>query len=303
MEGRTIKLSFRSFVKKGPMWNILQTQVENVNRIVVEAYHLLNLHILRILTVGRKEIPPFNQQYVLQFIRRVSVTSNQGRPTETVDSDIEETYRKLYAPLRVGRRKRSKLFGILQKTATEMSTVIINNNIISHFFKRQYQHLRLRYPKLSKEELYKLQEKVNSNPRRCETHPSLEVSMAYDLQAHPERFLKSMLRMNRLRRERKKKLFSLLSLRRGFVPSNIRITNTGLEELSRGLEEAKKYFEQKASRKKESTEVAVEENKHEKGKGNESTVQTEKDQSKITTKKSEEKKTIDYGTHFSTCTK
>ena len=244
------------------MWSILQEQVENINRIVVEGYHLLNLHVLKLLTVGRREIPPFSQQYVLQFIRKVSVTSNQGRPTEIVDPDLEVTYRTLYEPLRSGRKQpsRSKIYGILQEMATEMSTAI-NNNITLHFFKRQYQHLRLQNPKMKKEDIWKLQDKINSNRSRCETHPSIEVSVAYDLQAHPERFLKSLFRMNSLRKAKKRKLFSLLPLRRGFVPSNIRITNSGLEELSRGMEEAKEYFKQKASRKKESAEVAEEEEK------------------------------------------
>ena len=246
-----IKMALKSFVKEPFFTEEIQKHVESVNRIVVEAYHLLNLHVLRLLEQQEVHLPPFDQPFLLKFLKCVSSTSNKGGLCSVKDQKIELTFADLYLPLfgekKKERRRLPREFesGILQEMATEM-TIAINNNIRIHFFKRQFRHLRIFNPSLEPKEIAKLQDAINENMDECETHPKLEESIAYDLEAYPERFLPAMYRMNLLRKKKNQKLFSIIPLRRGFVPSSIRITHTALERIARSLRkkhsEVDQYF-------------------------------------------------------------
>jgi hypothetical protein len=243
----TIKISFKRFVKDKLFGEKIQSIVQLANKIVTEGYHLFNLHIIRLLENG-KPVPVIDQSYIKHFLYKVSsVTDQRGRP-QRIDKEIEETFKALYEPLRKGKPGliRSGIDFILQESATDIATCI-NTNITTHFFKRQRRYIQSINPKLDQKEIIKLQNEINENKEELIYHPKIEESVPYDLMVNPEKFLLSMYQMN-LERERKgDKLFSVLPIRRGFVPKNIRISCTALEFLAKNDEKAKDYFKMRKS--------------------------------------------------------
>jgi hypothetical protein len=117
------------------------------------------------------------------------------------------------------------------ESATEMVTNI-NNNIVVHFFKRQYKFIKLQHPTLKPPELRRIQNEINDNMDQCDLHPKIDENIALDLKKYPERFLPAMYFMNQKLEESGHKLFSLCPLRRGFIPKFISITTTVLEKLT-----------------------------------------------------------------------
>jgi hypothetical protein len=67
----TVKLSFKRFIKDEKLAEVIQNHVLTVTKIVTEAYHLFNLHILRCLK-SRVEIPKIDQFYLKRFLQSVS---------------------------------------------------------------------------------------------------------------------------------------------------------------------------------------------------------------------------------------
>lgn len=244
MKKSTIKISFSRFVKDKTFGEDIKKVVDLTNKIVTEGYHLCYLHILRLLEDG-EPIPTIDQFYMKRFLYTISeVTNKRGRP-QKVDEDIEETYRQLYEPLRRGKRPliRSEIDSILMESATDMATCI-NNNIKIHFFKRQRRYIKSVHPELDSKELSVLLKTMNEDKNENDYHPKIEGgSIAYDLEMHPERFLSTMYRMNAKREDDGDKLFSILSIRKGFISKNIRITHTALEHIVRKDGKAKIYFE------------------------------------------------------------
>jgi hypothetical protein len=156
---------------------------------------------------------------------------------------VEETRRTLYEPLR-GKLtlKRDGLGHILNELATDMVTAI-NNNIKTHHFKRQRKHLKLLHPDMKADQLKREQDEINQCMDEVPGfHPKLQKSIFYDLEAFPEKFLASLVHMNKLRETHELKLFSILPLRRGFVPKSIRLSSTALELLVKGDQTSRDYF-------------------------------------------------------------
>jgi hypothetical protein len=139
----TVKLSFKRFIKDEKLAEIIQNHVLTVTKIVTEAYHLFNLHLLRCLE-SNIDIPKINQYYLKRFLQAVSQTNEtRGRPP-TIDPEIQKTKGLLYDGIFKNRELliRDNLDHILNESATEMATNI-NNNIVIHFFKRQYKFIKI----------------------------------------------------------------------------------------------------------------------------------------------------------------
>jgi hypothetical protein len=75
---------------------VIQDAVNRMNRIVTEAYHLLNLHVRRLLE-GKRPIPVMNDTWLRKFLYAVSTLD--GEHSLPDDVDIKQTYRELYQPL------------------------------------------------------------------------------------------------------------------------------------------------------------------------------------------------------------
>jgi len=230
---QTIKYSLRAICKEGDLMTRILENVSLVDRIITEGYHLLNLHILRLLGDVR-DIPPLTAEYLLRFLHAVSFKTNkQGKKTKP-DSDIEET-RKLLVEHNNNKEElvcRDGLVEPLRSAAVEMATAI-KNNIQMHFFKIQYWFLRNLHPEKDKTELLAFQNLLNETRdvfgegARC-LPSKIDKSVAYDLEADPFKFLVPMYHMNTYLESKGARTFSLLPMRRGFIPRSIHITTDAL---------------------------------------------------------------------------
>ena len=243
-----IKCSLKKFCKREDLTQRIQESVEKVNRITTEAYHLLNLHVRRLLD-AKEPIPKLESNYLRQFFYCVSTTRRKCKIPK-VDEAILRTKKELYDPLQPPTLYRDGLKGFLNSEAVVMATCI-RNNIVMHFFKRQRKYLRLVHPEIPKGELSQFIDQVNEVKGTDVTEPTLprEIikNVAYDLEKEPEKFLVPMHYMNCFLEKAQQKVFSLVPLRRGFVPKAIRIDHVTLEAFVHTEQESQHYKTQKAS--------------------------------------------------------
>ncbi len=127
----TVKCSLkRLLLNNENIMKVVQAAVIRVNRIITEAYHLLNLHIRRLLE-GKQSIPNMDLSWVRKFIH-VTSTLN-GRHSLPEDEEIRKTFNELYLPLLENKiptehfASRDNLSESVDCAATEMVTAIKNN--------------------------------------------------------------------------------------------------------------------------------------------------------------------------------
>ena len=198
----SVKMSLKKFLIEGTkncLHDIIQHDVIRLNNIITEAYHLIYLHSLRLLSSGC-QISPFNKYRVLQFLLAVSSKENEriGRK-RTIDKDIEKTKQMLPEKQQSISLSRNGIGHFLQEAATDMMTAI-NNNIIIHFKRRQWKILKLLNPSKKNNEIKKIQKEINSNNNDGNDglfHPQLDLSFEEDLRSRPEAFLRSLWLMNK----------------------------------------------------------------------------------------------------------
>ena len=127
----TVKCSlWRLFREQKGIILALQDAVDRMNRIVTEAYHLLNLHVRRLLE-GKMPIPVMNKTWLRGFLCAVSTL--KGKHSLPEDVEIKKTYNELYKPLSGGREitehfaARDNLSACIDYATREMLTAITNN--------------------------------------------------------------------------------------------------------------------------------------------------------------------------------
>jgi len=242
----TVKCSLKRFLKENEfLVDKVQDAVERMNRITTEAYHLLNLHIRRLIEEG-EELPSVTSTWIKRFFYFVSTVGKSEKEDKVFlkDPSIAKTYDDCYLPivhsafgLEYVAPSRDNLSECISYAGQEMITCI-ENNIKSHFVRRQMKYLQAKYPKAEKKELWKelkdLNEKLNwkPDPSLLPFLPSkINKSVVWDLKEEPFKFLAPMYRMNLLLEEKGLKTFSLLPVRRGFVPKCIRINTKDFQKM------------------------------------------------------------------------
>jgi len=254
----TIKYSLEKICSSSTFLKYIRHYVPVVSKIVTEGYHLLNLHILRLLEDGR-DIPPLSEEYMMQFLRQVSYKNNKQGKKEELDDDIKKTKILHYDALRKGRPLlcRDYLLEPLRSAATEMETAV-KNNIQIHFFKRQYKFLQKLYPDKDRSGISAIQDKLvaftdptvlDSKNWRC-VPKQIEKNLAYDLQKYPERFLVPMYWMNKYKEGQSEKTFSLMPMRRGFIPCSMSIGTETLDDWF-ARETCRKRFQSEKEKEKD----------------------------------------------------
>ena len=195
-----LKCSAKKFCHTEEWLEKIQEVVTSVNKITTEAYHLLNLHVRRLIQENKK-IQKLEKNYLIQFFYSVS----KGKGNAYIDPEILQTKKDHF--FQKEEWKREKMNNCLLHAATEMETAI-KNNICLHFFKRQYQYYKKKFPELDKKKLKEIINEKNSlqgNNLTEITLPSfIEKSVSYDLISNYTKFLVSMYYMNK---EREKNLF------------------------------------------------------------------------------------------------
>ena len=160
-------MSLNSFLvngeSKGVIQRIIEEKVERINKIVTDAYHLCYYHCLRLLEDGDR-IPPFDQPYMMKFLRAVTNRGRTSGPREMIiDASIQASSNLLSEKLQHKfSLSRLGLSHLLYEAATDMVTAI-NNNIIIHFKKRQWDTLKMLNPSKKNKEIKNIQKEINSN--------------------------------------------------------------------------------------------------------------------------------------------
>jgi len=114
----------KSLIKK------IQGAVEKMNQIVTETYHLLNLHIRRLLEEDLPIPDDIDQTWLRNFVFLVSTLKK--KETGSDDVEINQTYKELYKPLLVELKKpdRTNLSDAINYALQEMLTGIKNKRKI-----------------------------------------------------------------------------------------------------------------------------------------------------------------------------
>ena len=282
-KGYTIKCSLLSFCPDKALRNMINEGALRIHEIVVEAHHLLNI-VLRVQyeeAFAAKVVPhqeSFTEAHVMQFF--YAVTDRRKKISNELRRICEDHYDPLVEKHKICLVDHKGL--PLAETARRIAATI-RTNIIRHFFRRQFKYLRAREG-LDKKEARKLQDKINGEKQKDDSLPAgflaSKDNIAYYLACHPEEFLNPMYLMNKLLEEKKKKLFALLPLSRGFVPgAHLHLDTTALCTLVGSgnehvqayeaehqkrvvMENAKKTTEEKKKRRKpgrDTSDAAMEE--------------------------------------------
>ena len=261
MEADTVvKMSLVAFCKEDikingmPLVDKLRKQALQMQELVVEVYHLINLHFLERCEQVASDQPPqpisgrpydadpriepkWDGKRVLEYF--YAVARHEHRQSAVPAVEIMRAQERLYNQLRKdhlprpeGATDKDQLWLVsrlglhvnsLLHVANRIAAVI-NTNIRQHFYPRQQQHITLRDNLPTKIAAKCRQMDINSNAHRGRTHDEslpyelLTDSVEWELQKHPERFLYPMWCMNKLREEKGESLFSVLPLSCGFVP-------------------------------------------------------------------------------------
>lgn len=129
---------------------------------------------------------------------------------------------------------RDNLADCIQNACKEMLTCI-ENNIQIHFVKRQIKYLRARHPEKPKKDLWDLliaqNNSSNWTPNEVYLPKQIKVSVPHDLKTDPIKFLIPMYHMNYYLESDGFKSFSLLPMRKGFVPRAIRLTTRDFQKM------------------------------------------------------------------------
>jgi hypothetical protein len=92
-----VKSSLQRFFKNNKtIITAVQSTVTRMNKIMTEAYHLLNVHVRRLLE-DNLPLPDMNSKWLRQFIYSVSTVKGKAMPPE--EPLLRMTFDKFYVPL------------------------------------------------------------------------------------------------------------------------------------------------------------------------------------------------------------
>ncbi len=131
--------------------NIIKNEIErfvlNVNKIAFEAYHVVNIHILRCLTENI-ELPTLNQTFFYRCCTGVVEKYGiQSSGSDVGDSDLDETliqYKSLRPKENYMPPTKENMGVLMCNLARQMDTAC-HNHLILNFNKRLMRYVRLKY--------------------------------------------------------------------------------------------------------------------------------------------------------------
>ena len=151
----TVKMKLRSFMrddkdKKDPksakLMRLINQLVENMNRVLAEAYTFANFHILRLLTSQNPNIPAVNRKF---FYRCLVAVSESITRAGTLGVDMVDSIRAFDA-LRPSGQAKVNVVGMSQVLA-DLSIVMAtmaSNHLWVNVWKRLFEYVKKAYPKL-----------------------------------------------------------------------------------------------------------------------------------------------------------
>jgi len=162
-------------------------------------------------------------------------------------------------------------------------TTNINNNIKEHYFKRYLKLIRCACRQLTKPEAKEIRDKIFGEIEPGKPNNDIYLptvidgdKIAYDLEYYPYKFIRPTFFINKYLEEHGKsedtldgktkksfKLFSVVPLRRGFVPQYIHIDTTALKSLIATEKEystpSKKIIQERKEKEKQKQNAVIEE--------------------------------------------
>jgi hypothetical protein len=268
----TVKLSLEGLARKDPWGEAavarLREAVIQMDELLRETWHLMHLDMrARFEAALEKGLEPDEPPWTVQRLRNYLCAVSGGGPAPNPEAaELVQVRQRLYDPLRGGLPlpSRKRLPGNAIAEALTLMRTAIATNIKEHFLKHQLRHIYLSHfysgdhdgpPPAGQEQEWRARTRYaweQARQRQREVNERgdsgdhslparIETSVAYDLAAHPERFLFPLWRMSRLSEERGRKKFAVLPLSQGFVPAScLHIDTASLLDL---LGPAHKAFE------------------------------------------------------------
>lgn len=254
-----LKLPLKKVVRNSEFVSTIQNAVIRTHQLTVDAYHLLNLHILHLLNSEMSSIPLMNANYIIKYFQMVASKDKEtklrgGKCHE--DAGVKNIYDTFYIPnldnCKVFTSK-YRLTQVCKYSAQEIQTAI-ENNLKGHFLKRQRKVLRLINPDLTNGEIFNLQKSILMGIFNDEKYDSFIPIELTGFNGTPEEKMKFLLRMldenpqafllptfrmlqhceqHFSANEMEMKYFSILPLRRSFIPQNIHLDSQALFQLFR----------------------------------------------------------------------
>ena len=151
----TVKIKLNKFVRTKQHLHFINQAVHNVNLIAYQAYHLLNLHFLRLLQ-NKLPIPTSISQTFLQQVCN-SVSKLNGHWTELSDdknpfTDSIKLFREALPP-NFNSPDRKKMCNLVNNLA-QMMSIAIQNHLNLNFRRRFYRYLKLKYQETDGSKVY-----------------------------------------------------------------------------------------------------------------------------------------------------
>lgn len=223
------------YSRKIPLKNIVvdpemyQDAIFRTNEVVRQTYQFLRMYVLYLFE-NNLEIPKINRSFIKVIFSLVSMR----RANSNVTKELLDFYNQHYLPLQPEKVNGKKLKDVLNGEKTNIVTAI-ENHIKNHF----YDHVR-RLASCYSEDSTIRRKIVNMFWRKQMIADFLdnEEVMEYTsdifsakqvVYSKPQSVIPLLLRINRTLQEHEKKTFSVIPLRRTFIPKYITINKTNLK--------------------------------------------------------------------------
>eukprot|EP01039_Chlorochromonas_danica_P011420 gene11420-12766_t len=227
--------------------------VWNLNKIALEAYHVANLHVLRVFAkqLKEKELPEINQKFFNQCCTGVATTRIRGN--STIDDNLKSTLEifrtlrpvqdnhatvRMYCP-----PEKTLMTNVVTTLARDMNTAC-QNHLVMNFGPRLVRYVCLKYrmkPKAAKSFITRAfwvgASRCDNPEQRAEftqwlgkppTHENIKKNFNYFLRKSFEilQFMES-----QPPRTKDARTFTLIPLKAGFVLSSITLSNCCFQQI------------------------------------------------------------------------
>lgn len=254
----TIKTTLKSILKDyNKNFPIIDKLVKDCNHIVINTYQLIRLFILNKYH-NNKEIPKFDRNLILNFIKIGGITGNKGPKPKNQDflKELQEFYNNEYQPLTNQDKYNLKDYSIILEYLSINIETGLYNNIKEHFITRFRRFINIICPY---EELKNIKDKENKSifnkiknillmnklaDKEFETIPKkykewvmmirnkylpteINKNIHYDSKSNPHKYMYYTILMSdeieKKEEENQKKLYQSIPLRTDIIPKYITI--------------------------------------------------------------------------------
>jgi len=240
-----IKIKLAQFANKEVL-PLLDKAVNDVNLITLGAYHLINLHFIRLIENDQPIPKKITQNMLYQSCCAVSKLNDKWIPVkDSVFNESVDMYRKTlpdgcYIP------NRNKLCNLINNLNVTM-LVAVNNHLNLNFRKRFHKYLWFTHTESDQAKIHYWIDCIfslrkDAGPSKFDNNAESEALISdykamfgqpatLDISNNLDIYLPFYLKILRLLESNEKKLFSLLPIKRSLIPDHVKICTTALGDL------------------------------------------------------------------------